>query len=80
MSRCPKLEAILAAKYEFESASPDEQARRRAFLDDLLRQAVEEAGRSGLSARQLEASLREVYPDFVRARKLEERQRLSRLR
>ena len=60
--------------------SPEEQDRRRALLDDLLRQAVEESGRPGLSARQLEDSLREVYPEFVRARKLQERQRLSRLR
>ena len=80
MARCPKLEAILAAKYRFENGAPEEQSRLRAELEALLKQAVAGAGAVGLTARQLEDSMRDVYREFVRARKREERERLSRLR
>ncbi len=80
MSRCPKLEAILAAKYEFETAAQDAQAARRAALEELLRQAVAESAVRGVTVQRLEDSLRDVYREFVRAKRIEERERLSRLR
>ncbi|MBI3191057.1 MAG: hypothetical protein HYZ36_00205, partial [Pedosphaera parvula] len=79
-SRCPKLEAILAAKYEFETAAQDEQAARRAALEELLRQAVAESAVGGVTVQRLEDSLRDAYREFARAKRIEERQRLSRLR
>jgi hypothetical protein len=80
MSRCPKLEAILAAKHHFETGPPEEQAQLRARLDGLLQQALTESGRAGLTVRQLEDSLRDVYREYVRAMRRAERERLSRLR
>lgn len=80
MSRCPKLEAILEAKLRFENAAPEDQARLRVELDRLLANALAEGTVSGTTARQLEDSLRDVYREFVRARRREERERLSRIR
>lgn len=80
MSRCPKLEAILEAKLCFENAAPEDQSRLRAELDRLLANALAEGMVSGTTVRQLEDSLRDVYREFVRARRREERERLSRIR
>ena len=80
MSRCPKLEAILAAKYQFENGAPEEQARLRTRLDELLKQALSDSGRVSLTPNQLEDSLRDVYREYVRGKRREERERLSRLR
>lgn len=80
MSRCPKLEAILEAKLRFENAAPEDQARMRLELDRLLTAALAEGTVRGTTVRQLEDSLRDVYREFVRARRREERERLSRIR
>lgn len=80
MSRCPKLEAILEAKYQFETAEPEHQARLRADLERLLQEALDDSRTTGVTIRQLEDSLRDVYRDFVRAKRRADRERLSRLR
>ena len=80
MSRCLKLELISSAKNDFEAAPPEEQAKYRAVLVELLKAAIAAQQRTDLTPGRLEGSLRDVYRDCVRARKLEERQRLSRLR
>jgi hypothetical protein len=80
MSRCPKLEAILEARFRFENGAPDEQARLRAELDSLLQEAVAASADAALTMRQLEDSMRDVYREFVRVRRREERDRLSRIR
>ena len=80
MSRCPKLEAILEAKHCFDNAAPEDQARLRAELDSLLADALAGGTVSGTTVRQLEDSLRDVYREFIRARRREERERLSRIR
>lgn len=80
MSSCPKLEAILEAKYRFENAAPDEQARLRAELEKLLDESLAGGTGTGTTVRQLEDSLRDVYREFVRAKRREEREKLSRIR
>jgi len=80
MSRCPKLEAILAAKHRLENGAPEEQAKLRAELEELLKNVVTGSRSSGLTVRQLEDSLRDVYREFVRVKRREEREKLSRIR
>lgn len=80
MSRCPQLEAILEAKYRFEQAAPDEQARLRAELEKLLDESLAGGTGAGTTVRQLEDSLRDVYREFVRVKRREEREKLSRIR
>ena len=80
MSRCPKLEAILEAKYRFENAAPEDQARLRAELEKLLHDALGGGAGTGTTIRQLEDSLRDVYREFVRVKRREEREKLSRIR
>ena len=80
MSRCPKLEAILEAKYRFENAAPEEQARLRNVLEQLLNEALAGGTGTGITIRQLEDSLRDVYREFIRVKRREEREKLSRIR
>ena len=80
MSRCPKLEAILEAKYRFENAAPEDQARLRSELETLLNEALAGRTGTGMTSRQLEDSLRDVYREFSRARRREERAKISRNR
>lgn len=80
MSRCPKLEAILEAKLHFEYAAPEDQVRLRAELDRMLADALAEGTVSGTTVRQLEDSLRDVYREFVRSKRRDERERFSRIR
>ena len=51
MSRCPKLEAILEAKYRFENAAPEDQARLRAELEKLLNDALGGGAGTGTTIR-----------------------------
>ncbi|GDY18716.1 hypothetical protein LBMAG56_00610 [Verrucomicrobiota bacterium] len=80
MSRCPKLEAILEAKYRFENAAPGDQARLRSELETLLNEVLAERTGTGMTSRRLEDSLRDVYREFTRAKRREERAKLSRIR
>ena len=80
MSRCPKLEAILEAKYRFENGDPEDQARLRSELETLLNEALAGGTGTGTTTRQLEDSLRDVYREFVRAKRREERAKISRIR
>ena len=80
MSRCPKLEVILEARYRFENAAPEEQMRLRAELEKLLNEALAGGTGTGTTVRQLEDSLRDVYREFVRAKRRAEREKLSRIR
>ena len=65
MSRCPKLEAILEAKYRFENVAPEEHGGGTG---------------TGTTVRQLEDSLRDVYREFIRVKRREGREKLSRIR
>ncbi|MEK7676468.1 MAG: hypothetical protein AAB676_11620 [Verrucomicrobiota bacterium] len=80
MSRAPELEAVLLAWFELETCAPAEQAVHKRRLDELLDAAVAKAGMKGVSRRDLMMALREQYGEFAKARHIEQRQRLSRLR
>jgi hypothetical protein len=75
MSRNPQLEAVFAARYAWETAAGRERPELRneyhRLLDEALaRSGFESAGRKAL----------EDYQEFRRAKRQEERAKLSRLR
>ena len=80
MSRNPELEALLQAKFDLDNCALDQ---RQVFLrrfHDLLDQALAKGPAPGLTRLELEEILRDSYREFRRAKLLEERARLSRLR
>ena len=80
MSRNPELEALLQAKFDLDTAGDDQQSIHRRRFDELLDQAIARHPQSGITRSKLEQSLREAYRDFRRAKLIEQRARLSRLR
>jgi len=80
MARHPELEAILQARYDLETCGPSEKTERRARLDSLLQAALSQAGIRSLSQRGLIEIMAEPYREFKRAKRREERAKLSRLR
>jgi alpha-D-ribose 1-methylphosphonate 5-triphosphate synthase subunit PhnG len=80
MSRQPELEAILQARYDLETCEPSEKTKRRARLEALMDAALRKAGTKGVSHRDLIQILAEAYQEFKRAKKHEERAKLSRIR
>jgi hypothetical protein len=80
MSRNPELEELLQAKFDLDYCATE---RREAFLARFhcfLDQAIAKGSVPGLTRIQLEELLREPYREFRRAKLVEERARLSRLR
>ena len=80
MARQPELEAILQARYELETCEPSEKTRRRARLEALTEAALAKAKMRSVSHRDLIQILADEYQEFKRAKKKEERARLSRIR
>jgi len=80
MSRHPDLEAILQARYDLETCAPHEKTRCRARLEGLMDDALTKAGTKGVSHRDLIQILADAYQEFKRAKRKQERARLSRLR
>ena len=80
MSRAPELEAILQAWFDLETCAPAEQATCKQHLHELLDVAIAKAEMKSVSRRDLMVSLREHYREFSRAKHIEQRQRLSRLK
>jgi hypothetical protein len=80
MSRAPELEAILNAWLDLETCAPIDQAAHKKRLDDLLDETIRKAGMKSVSRREVLAALREQYRDFAKAKWIEQRQRLSRIK
>lgn len=80
MSRNPQLEAVFEARYAWENAAAPERAERLVVYYRLLTDALAKAGMSISSHEELEDALRDAYREFRRAKRLEERAKLSRLR
>ena len=80
MSRNPQLEAVFTARYAWESAAGPARSERLREYHGLLDDALAKAGVKGLTKEELEDSLTDAYREFRRAKRLEERARLSRLR
>jgi hypothetical protein len=80
MSRNPQLEAIFEARYAWENAAVSERARRLAEYHKLRMEAATKAGVKNASQEELEDALIDAYREFRRAKRLEERAKLSRIR
>lgn len=80
MSRTPQLEALLQAKFDLDHCAHEERENYLRRFDALLDQALAKKVVPDLKRRQLEELLREPYREFRRAKLLEQRARLSRLR
>lgn len=80
MSRNPQLEAVFAARYAWENAAGPARSERLREYQGLLDEALAKAGFKGLTREDVEDSLTDAYREFRRAKRLEERARLSRLR
>jgi hypothetical protein len=73
------LEAILQARFEWQTCPEEQRDDKRRAYESLIDQAIS-AFPSGPSREELEEALREPYREFKRAKLLEERAKLSRLR
>jgi hypothetical protein len=80
MGRSPELEAIFEAWFELDNCSPTDQAARNQHLNELLEQALTNAGMKSVSRRELMAALRAQYRDFAKGKYIAQRQKLSRLK
>jgi hypothetical protein len=80
MSRNPQLEAVFEARYVWENATAPERAERLREYHRLLNEALAKAAIKAASREELEDALVEAYREFRRAKRLEERAKLSRLR
>lgn len=78
MSRNPKLEAFLEARFELDAAPPGQKAAKRAILQALAEDLLK--GFRSVSVRELTAITEEAYQEFRKQRFLETQRRLSRLR
>jgi len=80
MSRNPQLEAVFQARYAWENASAADRSERLREYHWLLDEALTRAGMETAAREDLEDALVEAYREFRRAKRLEERAKLSRLR
>ena len=80
MSRNPELEAVLQAKFDLDTCSRDQRDLCLKHFHELLDRAIERGTVPGLTRQHLEEFLRDAYREFRRAKRLEERARLSRIR
>jgi hypothetical protein len=80
MARAPELEAILQAWFDLESCAPNEQAAHKRRLDELLDSAIAKAELKSVSRRDPMTALGNQYREFAKAKHIEERRRLSRLK
>ena len=80
MSRNPELEALLQALFDLETCPRDDRETYRIRFEELLDQAIARRTVPRISRSQAQEALREPYREFRRAKRLEERAKLSRLR
>jgi len=80
MARNPELEAILQAWFDLETGAPAEQSAKRSRLDALLEQSISNSGKTNVSKRDLMVAMRDEYRVFAKAKHIEMRQRMSRLK
>ncbi len=80
MSRHPGVEAILQAWYELENCAAHEKTERLRKFHGLLDESIAKADIQGVSRNELKELLGDSYRDFKRAKRREERAKLSRLR
>ena len=80
MSRNPQLEAVFEARYVWENAAGPERAERLREYHGLLDEVLAKSAITATSREELEDALVEAYREFRRAKRLEERAKLSRLR
>ena len=77
MSRNPQLEAVFDARYLWENSTGSERDDRLREYHRLLDDALSKATIMAASQEELEDALVEAYREFRRAKRLEERARLS---
>jgi len=80
MKKNPQLEAILEARYAWENGAAPQRGERLAEYHRLLTDALVIARMSATSHEELENALIDRYREFRRAKRLEERAKLSRIR
>ena len=80
MARAPEPEAILQAWFDLESCAPNEQSAHKRRLEELLDTAIGKADLKNVSRRDLMMALADPYREFAKAKHIEERRRLSRLK
>ena len=80
MSRHPEVEAILQAWYELENCAGHEKTQRLRKFHELLDGSIAAADIKGVSRNELKELSGDSYREFKRAKRREERSRLSRLR
>ena len=80
MSRNPQLEAVFVARFAWENAARSERGPLLKEYHRLLDEALANAKVEAASRKDLEDALVEAYREFRRARNLEERAKLSRVR
>ena len=78
MSRNPRLEALLQARYDLDQAAPAGKPACRARLEAMIADLL--AGHKGTSGRELLAATEDEYREYCRQRFLEAQRRLARLR
>jgi hypothetical protein len=80
MARAPELEALLQAWFDLKHCAPTERAAKKRRLDELVNAALTNSGIQSISSRELLMALEEEYREFAKAKYIEERRRLSRLK
>jgi len=80
MSRNPELEALLQAKFDLDTASEDQKTALERGYFARLDAIIARAGVPGMTRHQIEELFLEAYREFRRAKRLEERAKLSRIR
>jgi len=80
MSRNPKLEAFLLARYEAETCGRGEREARWATVNSMAKTLIASSQEKNLSIFELIAATTPEYRSFKAERIREQRQRLSRLR
>jgi hypothetical protein len=80
MARVPELEAILQAWFDLETCASSEHFSRKRRLEELVDAAIASSTMKNVSRRDLLAALRDQYREFAKAKHIEQRKRLSRLK
>jgi AraC-like DNA-binding protein len=77
VTRNPKLEAYLEARWDLDQCEPGEKPEKRQALETITADLLQQ--HRAVSERELAAITADAYRDYCRARRLEAMKRLSRL-
>lgn len=80
MSRNPELEALLQAKYDLDTSSDEDKVAREREYFAKLDEIIARSGLRGATRHLIEEAFLDAYREFRRAKKLEERAKLGRIR